>query len=968
MYTCLFGGADGFRLELEDHDDLVVVRSQRRGALHDVSPLSSRGFSAMRALTPLFGFPGSGVGVYQAPVAAATELSEALDGDPELQFAGRGLRDPYGSPVVYTENIFVKFHDTLSPARCRELLSSLPLAALREVDYARNAYFVNGAQGIGREVFPLAEELLNRDEVQLCHPELVRERRARGAFAPQWHLQPATIDGVRIDADANVVPAWTTTQGEDVVICILDDGVDIDHEEFSSAGKIVAPRSFVKPRSDDPRPSSGFNHGTACAGVACGDGAFGASGVAPRARLMPLRNISGIGSQDEADAIAWAVDHGADVISCSWGPPCGNWTDPNDPVHDQVVPLPDNTRLAIDHAVSTGRQGRGCVIMWAAGNGNESVDNDGYAAYAHVNAIAACNDSGTRSAYSDVGRAVAFCFPSNDFAVQGRPRPRTPGIWTTDRRGRSGYNPGSTTLGDVKGDYVNSFGGTSSACPGAAGVAALVLSVNPELRWDDVREVLRRSSTRIDDKPGEYDDSGHSRQYGFGRLDAAAAVAMAATPTNPEPSGMSWRPTAAPTASSRTDDIWFHTPDLGWAVNSNGQILRTDDGGASWIEQFHDERLYLRCVGFASASKGWVGTITPAKRLFATDDGGSTWNLVANLPDLAPSAVCGLSVVDGSVVYASGTNYPNRPARMMKTQDGGVTWTAWDMGQHATLLVDTYFKDRDRGWVVGGKAEVENPTRDDVKAVVLFTEDGGRTWTNQLAGMDLPLGEWGWKIQFLDDQVGFVSLESFQRAAILKTNDGGGTWRRLEVDDPQGNANLEGIGFLDQDNGWVGGWGTADFTGGFSSATSDGGATWSDANEIGRFLNRFRFFGDPVTIGYASGLTVYKYSSEPERVAGPREATPPTRFLASNEPVETGRHVRIPVTVPDGARRLVVAVWDRFGEHVLDLVDEEAPASGERTVDWEVDAHEARLGLVGGSYIVRVTVDDTSESRILRVR
>ncbi len=431
---------------------------------------------------------------------------------------------------------------------------------------------------------------------------------------------------------------------------------------------------------------------------------------------------------------------------------------------------------------------------------------------------------------------------------------------------------------------------------------------------------------------------------------------------------MTWHPTNAPTASSRTDDIWFRTPETGWLVNSNGQIMRTDDGGETWQEQFHEEGLYLRCVAFASDTRGWVGTLTASKRLLETSDGGATWTEVAGLPSVAPGAVCGLSVVDESVVYASGTNYPNRPPRMMRTIDGGATWDGWDMAAHASLLVDTYFATPERGWVVGGRAGVPNPTRDDVKAVVLFTEDGGRTWVDQVAALqdDLPLGEWGWKIQFLDDQLGFVSLESFVRGAILKTTDGGRSWARFDINDPQGNANLEGIGFVDEDHGWVGGWGTADFQGGFTSETTDGGRTWADANHVGAFINRFRFFGDPVSVGYASGLTVYKYSAEPVP-AEPRQVGPPTRFLRSNEPADEDRPVRIPVTVPDGAGQLIVDVWDRFGEHVRHLVDEPQPAPGARALEWTVD-DDAGHPRPSGSYILRVTVDGSSESQILRVR
>ena len=254
------------------------------------------------------------------------------------------------------------------------------------------------------------------------------------------------------------------------------------------------------PRPKDPRPDDPENHGTACAGVACGNGTNGASGVAPRAKLMPIRLASGLGSQREADAFKWAADNGADVISCSWGPEDGRWFVKNDPLHKHVSPLPTSTRLAIDYATANGRGGKGCVVLFAAGNGNESVDNDGYASYPKVTAVAACNDRGRRSVYSDFGKAVWCAFPSNDFGhvPSNHPEPLTPGIWTTDRQGEAGYNSGLPADGDVAGHYTNGFGGTSSSCPGAAGVVALILSVNPALRWQEVKELLKRSCDRID--------------------------------------------------------------------------------------------------------------------------------------------------------------------------------------------------------------------------------------------------------------------------------------------------------------------------------------------------------------------------------------------------------------------------------------------------------------------------------------
>ncbi|MGH3670435.1 MAG: WD40/YVTN/BNR-like repeat-containing protein [Pseudonocardiaceae bacterium] len=448
-------------------------------------------------------------------------------------------------------------------------------------------------------------------------------------------------------------------------------------------------------------------------------------------------------------------------------------------------------------------------------------------------------------------------------------------------------------------------------------------------------------------------------------------------PEDPVPSepDLAWHPTNAPIANQlrgkRYDDIWFATPDVGWGVNSDGKILRTTDGGASWDQQFHDAGTYFRCLGFASETRGWAGTLSGPARLLETRD-GKTWSAVTDLPGDAPSMICGLSVVNESVLYAAGTNYPfpffdNPPPAMMKTVDGGTSWTAFDMTAHASLLVDTYFTTSQRGWVVGGKADAAIPAgpdgRDNIKPVVLLTDDGGENWVNRTADLQdvFPPGEWGWKIQFLDQHIGFVSLENFNDGAILKTTDGGNHWTRIEINDPQQNANLEGVGFVDENRGWVGGWGTPAFEGGQSSATSDGGVSWSDASEIGKFINRFRFFGNPVTVGYAAGATVYKYSGQP--VSTPMAVSSESadiRLLDDETEIGDDHDVRIHLTIPEGSSRITVNVWERFGRHVSQILDESNPEIGARTVEWDATGHS-------GSFIVRVTVDDNSESQIIWV-
>jgi hypothetical protein len=526
MPDLCFGGKKGRPLRLRVSRGMVAVRTASRGRL-DPQMLSADSRAALQELRPMLRMPAAGVEVLEVARPRRREemrdrARAALGAEREIEFAGRVLCHPVSRvPALYTENLFVRFAPDRAPSDCRRTLERHGVRIKREILYLPNAWFAMVPPGTGMTVFDTAAALLAEPEIERCHPEVVWQGSRRSATQFQWHLGPRTLGGQEIDAHAAVEAAWATTRGEGTVIAVIDDGFDLDHEELASPGKVVAPRDATED-TDDPSPGPEDDHGTPCAGVACAEGMVGASGVAPGARLLPVRLVSGLGSQQEADAIQWAAEHGADVISCSWGPEDGDWRDPGDPRHQARHPLPDSTRAAIDWAVENGRGGKGCVVCWAAGNGNESVDLDGYASYPRVMAVAASNDRSRRSPYSDQGDAVWCCFPSNDFDS-----PLTPGIWTIDRTGRAGFNPGRSKLGDREGRYTSRFQGTSAACPGAAGVAALVLSAAPQLTWEEVRDLLRRTAERIDPEGGGYDDDGHSPLYGYGRLHAERAVAAA---------------------------------------------------------------------------------------------------------------------------------------------------------------------------------------------------------------------------------------------------------------------------------------------------------------------------------------------------------------------------------------------------------------------------------------------------------
>ena len=429
---------------------------------------------------------------------------------------------------------------------------------------------------------------------------------------------------------------------------------------------------------------------------------------------------------------------------------------------------------------------------------------------------------------------------------------------------------------------------------------------------------------------------------------------------------LTWHQTSLPAARSRTDDVFFHDESLGWAVNSDGKVYRTVDGAEYWDQQHLFPDSYLRCVAFSSPDVGWIGTLSGPHRLYRTSNGGETWTSVDNLPLDGPGRICGLIAVSDDVVFAAGTNYPNEPAGVLRTTNGGASWDVLDLGEEPALLVDIFFSDEEVGWVVGGVDEVRHPGRDtvrrDVIPAVYATTDGGGTWTNVIAGFaaqgQFPRGEWGWKIQRLNAQTLLVSLENLLDGAILRSDDLGASWTRLKINDRQRNANLEGIGFIDGQRGWVGGWGDLFFQGGYTSETNDGGESWDDANHVGFRLNRFRFFGDPVHVGYASGDTVYKLSEQPAPSAAAAIAARGPSELSGTD------QIAIDFEVPPNAQNLEILIWERFGRQVRRLLHEPAPEAGPRQEVWDFTADDGTQ-VEPGSYIVRVVHDEDATSQVV---
>lgn len=386
----------------------------------------------------------------------------------------------------------------------------------------------------------------------------------------------------------------------------------------------------------------------------------------------------------------------------------------------------------------------------------------------------------------------------------------------------------------------------------------------------------------------------------------------------------------SPDRGIRHEDIFFVTPSTGWIVGFSG-IFKTTDGGASWIEQSGPS--LFRAAGFASEQIGWVGTLRDNAVLFETRDGGQTWqNITGRIKGPLPLGICGLWVVNEDLIY--GVGIFSGPATLIKSTDGGQTWTATDMSPYAGTLVDVYFFDENTGIAVGSTSEEFQEGR----AVVLRTTDGGVTWQVRHTSSDTE--EWGWKISFPSPTTGYVALESVRRAKVLKTTDQGLTWEEILV---PSNRRLQGIGFVTEDVGWVGGRG-------FTATTQDGGTTWTRA-DFGDGLNRFRFLSD--SLGFAIGRRAHQLRrAAPTGTTG--ELAPLTAFsLEQNypNPFEATTTIGYQLTAPG---YVTLTLHDVLGRQVATLIDA-YQVSGHHTLSWH-GTNDAGRRLAPGVYLYRLQI------------
>jgi subtilisin family serine protease len=391
----------------------------------------------------------------------------------------------------YTFHAVVGREVLVQPAASADL-AALGVRVLSRLSQVADLYLVESLN-VDEDGVALAQRLSYEPRLEFAVPDLQLARRRYDTidgkpndprYDGQWYLKKA-----------NVQAAYKISSGDaHTIVVVIDDGCDVEHPDLKRAFA-GGPGYDAVDDDDDPSymPNIRSNaHGTECSGLigAEANNGIGIVGVCPSCSMRCVRLLraddKGVALSADVRAFDYAFEQKAAVISNSWG-------------FAEPMPVAAPLRTVIAKVVNEGRDGLGTAVVFAAGNENRAHANHELTGLPGVLTIGATNNFDEAAPFGNYGDTLFISSPT--------------GTLTTDISGQDG---------DEDGDYTNLFGGTSSACPVAAGVLGLLFSAKPDLSAADARTVLIETAREA--PYATPDDEGHDRMYGYGVIDAAAAL------------------------------------------------------------------------------------------------------------------------------------------------------------------------------------------------------------------------------------------------------------------------------------------------------------------------------------------------------------------------------------------------------------------------------------------------------------
>ncbi|WP_276359909.1 S8 family serine peptidase, partial [Daejeonella sp. H1SJ63] len=498
--------------------------------------------------------------------AAKEKIRERLLAETDILSIQPVFKTSEGLELGLTDEFVFKFKPSVSEAQINTLNKQFDVTIVKSSEVYQLARV-----GKGIDVLEVANKYQESGLVIFSHPNFIAQIEKHQVlpndqfFNNQFNLHntgQVFNDGHSgaADADIDAPEAWTMTTGNNaIIIAVLDEGVSPDHPDLPNTRQVrLNGSNFGNGDPNDPSPQNNNNHGNSSAGLiaASQNNNEGISGIAPNCRIMPVRIFNGDCSGIAVDRLAAAIDfarlNGADIISNSWGFGRGA-TNPN--LFPVIVE-------AIQTATTQGRGGLGCVVAFSASNSADHAigDNGEIRFPSNVNIAGVltvgasdrndlqANYSPTSNPASGNNQIIDIVAPSHR-AYPNQIAGETFEVWTMDIPGNVGYNPWPSNIGNCQfvnppfvgeqipgagvnfNAYTARFGGTSASCPQVAAVAALVLSMNPNLTQQQVFDILTNSA---DDVGGYNYTNGVSNELGGGRLNACAAVTRTLAISGPD--------------------------------------------------------------------------------------------------------------------------------------------------------------------------------------------------------------------------------------------------------------------------------------------------------------------------------------------------------------------------------------------------------------------------------------------------
>lgn len=531
----------GLPIPFEPRDDLVAVcytvappsRQEVLGRVPAlIDGLKLAAFSARRGSDPPHLGADGAVLFLEITDTTPRETIEAelRSREPEAR-VGLPIDLGEGRVKVLDNRYRVRFADGLSQEAIDATLAGAGAVALRGYLQSPRTRLVEFTTGDYVEHLAAVEGWLAANTIDGGEPDLIAQ--ARDDDFPETGApdDPAYIEQSNLELQ-NVPQAWNRLAAVDsdlafgspaVRVAFLDRSLELSHDDLGGDLTDGEPQIagcydalYERDCSSGDYGPADEDHGMKVFGVvgAHADNGTGTAGIAPNTHQIVV-TYPPLGGSSYADALLWVA---------GFDPEVEGWPDPPYPGADVIccahgkdgLALSDLMSKTFEYLTTMGRDGRGTVVVYSTGNRNKDIA--GYRTWAadpRTVAVGYTMMVGTdekRSRLSNYGAEVDLCAYGQD-------------VYTL-------------TLGN---DVTNAFTGTSAAAPTVAGTVALMLSVSPDLTWSDVRDVLRSTAVKlqvddasIDELDAWVDLDGDgvpdfSKRYGYGRVDALAAVVGAVT-------------------------------------------------------------------------------------------------------------------------------------------------------------------------------------------------------------------------------------------------------------------------------------------------------------------------------------------------------------------------------------------------------------------------------------------------------